>query len=158
MAALAEQGARLEQRRLAVAEDRVQADLDAGRGDGLVAELEGLVAAEPLQERLTGLLMVALYRTGRQADALAAFRALRQRLVEQQGVEPGRPVQELQRRILAADPTSTCPPQLPPASGAPRRSRCRASCRPTSPASPAASRSSSSSIGRWRPPAGTGRW
>jgi DNA-binding SARP family transcriptional activator len=104
VAALAEQGARLEQRRLAVAEDRVQADLDAGRGDGLVAELEGLVAAEPLRERLTGLLMVALYRSGRQADALAAFRALRQRLVEQQGVEPGRPVQELQRRILAADP------------------------------------------------------
>jgi DNA-binding SARP family transcriptional activator len=104
VAALAEQGARLEQRRLAVAEDRVQADLDAGRGDGLVAELEGLVAAEPLRERLTGLLMVALYRSGRQADALAAFRALRRRLVEQQGVEPGRPVQELQRRILAADP------------------------------------------------------
>jgi DNA-binding SARP family transcriptional activator len=104
VAALAEQGARLEQRRLAVAEDRVQADLDAGRCDKLVAELEGLVAAEPLRERLTGLLMVALYRSGRQADALAAFRALRQRLVEQQGVEPGRPVQELQRRILAADP------------------------------------------------------
>jgi DNA-binding SARP family transcriptional activator/tetratricopeptide (TPR) repeat protein len=104
VAALAEQAARLEQRRLAVTEDRVQADLDAGRGHGLVAELEGLVAAEPLRERLTGLLMVALYRSGRQADALAAFRALRQRLVEQQGVEPGRPVQDLQRRILTADP------------------------------------------------------
>jgi tetratricopeptide (TPR) repeat protein len=64
VAALAEQGARLDQRRLAVTEDRVQADLDAGRGEGLVAELEGLVAAEPLRERLTGLLMVALYRSG----------------------------------------------------------------------------------------------
>ena len=85
-------------------EDGVQADLDAGRDDGLVAELEGLVAAEPLRERLTGLLMVALYRSGRQADALAAFRALRQRLVDQLGVEPGRPVQRLQRAILTGDP------------------------------------------------------
>jgi hypothetical protein len=115
VAALAEQGARLEQRRLAAAEDRVQADLDAGRIDGLVAELEGLVAAEPLRERLTGLLMVALYRSGRQTDALAAFRVLRQRLVEQRGVEPGRPVQELQRRILAAEPDlDPVPRQLPP--------------------------------------------
>ena len=104
VAALAEQGARLEQRRLAVAEDRVQADLDAGRGDGLVAELEGLVAAEPLRERLTGLLMVALYRSGRQADALAAFRALRQRLVDELGLEPGPDLQQLQRAILTADP------------------------------------------------------
>ena len=121
VAALAEQGARLEQRRLAVAEDRVQADLDAGRGDELVAELEGLVAAEPLRERLTGLLMVALYRSGRQADALAAFRALRQRLVEQLGVEPGRPVQELQRRILAADPGLRL--DAPPARSTARRGR-----------------------------------
>ena len=104
VAALAEQGARLEQRRLAVMEDRVQADLDAGRHDGLVAELEGLVAAEPLRERLTGLLMVALYRSGRQADALAAFRALRQRLVDELGLEPGPDLQRLQRAILTGDP------------------------------------------------------
>ena len=104
VAALAEQGARLEQRRLAVMEDRVQADLDAGRGDELVAELEGLVAAEPLRERLTGLLMVALYRSGRQADALTAFRALRQRLVDELGLEPGPDLQRLQRAILTGDP------------------------------------------------------
>jgi DNA-binding SARP family transcriptional activator len=113
-AALVEEGARLEQRRLAVVEDRIQADLAAGRHDGLVAELEGLVAAQPLRERLCGLLMVALYRSGRQAEALAAFRALRQRLVEQQGVEPSPPLQELHRRILAADPALE-----PPAGAAP---------------------------------------
>jgi DNA-binding SARP family transcriptional activator len=103
-AVLVEQHTRLEQRRLAVAEDRVQADLDGGRHVELVVELEGLVAAQPLRERLCGLLMVALYRSGRQADALAAFRALRRRLVEQQGLELSPPLQELHQRILAADP------------------------------------------------------
>jgi tetratricopeptide (TPR) repeat protein len=109
VAALAEQRDRLVQRRLAVVEDRVQADLDAGRHVELVVELEGLVAAQPLRERLCGLLMVALYRSGRQAEALAAFRALRRRLVEQQGVEPSPPLQELHRRILAADPALESP-------------------------------------------------
>jgi DNA-binding SARP family transcriptional activator len=113
VAALAEQRARLDQRRLAVLEDRVQADLDGGRHNGLVPELEGLVADQPLRERLWELLMVALYRSGRQADALAAFRALRQRLVEQQGVEPSPPLQELHRRILAADPALLLPAEAP---------------------------------------------
>jgi DNA-binding SARP family transcriptional activator/tetratricopeptide (TPR) repeat protein len=120
VAALAERRARLERRRLAVVEDRVQADLDRGRHTELAGELEGLVAAQPLRERLCGLLMVALYRSGRQSDALAAFRSLRERLVEQQAVEPGRPLQELQRQILTADPA------LDPPAGTGRRGRAPA--------------------------------
>ena len=97
--------ARLEQTRLAALEDRIDAELRVGRGGGLVLELEPLVAEHPLRERLLASLMLALYRAGRQTDALAAYRAARHRLVEDLGLEPGAELRELEQRILEQDPT-----------------------------------------------------
>jgi DNA-binding SARP family transcriptional activator/class 3 adenylate cyclase/tetratricopeptide (TPR) repeat protein len=102
---------RLEERRLAALEDRIEAELPLGHHRALVGELQALVAAHPLRERLHGQLMVALYRSGRQADALAAFKRARDRLVEELGIEPGAELQELERAILAHDPNL-----VPPAS------------------------------------------
>jgi predicted ATPase/DNA-binding SARP family transcriptional activator/Tfp pilus assembly protein PilF len=97
--------ARLEEQRLAAVEDRIQAELGTGRHHELTGELEALVAAHPLRERLHGQLLVALYRSGRQAEALAAYRRMRETLAEQLGIDPGRPLQDLERAILAQDPT-----------------------------------------------------
>jgi predicted ATPase/DNA-binding SARP family transcriptional activator len=91
---------RLEERRLAAVEALVDARLALGQHHGLVGWLEQLVAAHPLHERLWGQLMVALYRSGRQADALAAFRRLRGTLVEQLGVEPAPELQRLHEQVL----------------------------------------------------------
>ena len=95
---------RLEERRLAALEDRIEAELALGRHAELVGELQALVAAHPLRERLHGQLMLALYRSGRQADALAAFQRARDRLVEELGIDPSRALQERERAILAQDP------------------------------------------------------
>ena len=95
--------ARLEELRLAALEDRLEADLALGRHAELVAELEALVAEHPLRERLRGHLMLALYRSGRQAEALAVYRATRRALVDELGIEPGRALRELERAILAQD-------------------------------------------------------
>jgi predicted ATPase/DNA-binding SARP family transcriptional activator len=95
---------RLVQARLVALEDRVEAELRMGRGAGLVAELQELAAEHPLRERLAAALMVALYRAGRQADALAEYQAVRHRLVDELGLEPGPELQELERRILQHDP------------------------------------------------------
>jgi DNA-binding SARP family transcriptional activator len=97
--------ARLEEARLAALEDRVDAELRIGRGAELVAELEQLVAEHPLRERLVAGLMSALYRSGRQADAVAIYRATRQHLVEELGLEPGPALRDLEQRILRHDPT-----------------------------------------------------
>jgi predicted ATPase/DNA-binding SARP family transcriptional activator len=97
--------ARLEERRLAALEDRIQAELGTGRHHELTGELEALVAAHPLRERLHGQLLLALYRSGRQAEALEAYRRMRETLAEELGIDPGRPLQELERAILAQDPT-----------------------------------------------------
>src|ERR1035437_8703950 len=97
--------ARLEDARLATLEDRTDAELSVGRGAELVAELEQLVTEHPLRERLVAGLMLALYRAGRHADALAACRAARERLTEELGLEPGPALRELERRILQHDPT-----------------------------------------------------
>jgi DNA-binding SARP family transcriptional activator len=94
---------RLEEVRLAALEDRVQAELALGRHSGLVAELEALVAEHPLRERLRGQLMLALYRSGRQAEALAVYRATRRLLVETFGLDPSAPLQALERAILTHD-------------------------------------------------------
>src|SRR5262249_14070330 len=83
-----------------------------GRHEQLVAELETLVGQYPLRERLRGQLMVALYRCGRQADALDAYRDARSTLVDQLGLEPGRELQDLERAILTHDPALDAP-QLP---------------------------------------------
>jgi YVTN family beta-propeller protein len=106
--------ARLEEARLEALEDRIDADLAIGELAGLVGELEALVGEHPLRERLQGQLMLALYRSGRQADALERYRDARRSLAEQLGLEPGRRLQELERAILAQDPA------LDPPRGAPR--------------------------------------
>jgi predicted ATPase/DNA-binding SARP family transcriptional activator len=94
---------RLEEERLACLEERIDADLEAGGHAGLVGELEVLVAEHPLRERLRGQLMLALYRAGRQAEALDAYQRARSALVEELGIEPGQELQELNRRILQQD-------------------------------------------------------
>jgi WD40 repeat protein/DNA-binding SARP family transcriptional activator len=96
--------ARLEERRCVAFEVRIEADLAVGRHADLVSELEAAVAEQPLREHLRGLLMLALYRCGRQADALEAYRAARRTLVDQVGVEPGAELRALQDAILAQDP------------------------------------------------------
>ena len=101
--------ARLEERRLAAFEARVEAELALGRHADLVSELEAAVAEQPLREHLHGQLMLALYRCGRQAEALEAYRRARSTLVEQIGVEPGRELRALQEAILAQDPALDAP-------------------------------------------------
>src|SRR5215204_4502539 len=107
------EAARLEDLHLDAVQDRIEADLSAGRGAELVGELERLVAAEPLRERLWAQLMLALYRSGRQAEALDAYRRARQTLVSQLGIEPGPELRDLERRILAHDPTLGRGPRVP---------------------------------------------
>ena len=94
---------RLEELRLAALEDRIDADLALGAHGQVVGELEALVAGHPLRERLRAQLMLALYRAGRQADALAAYRDARRALVDELGIEPGRQLQELEQSILRQD-------------------------------------------------------
>jgi DNA-binding SARP family transcriptional activator len=101
--ALSEIG-RLEERRLAVLEERVDADFAAGRQAELIPELEPLVAEHPLRERLRAQLMLALYRSGRQAEALEAYQDARSALVDELGIEPGHELRELHQAILRQDP------------------------------------------------------
>lgn len=91
---------RLEERRLDLLEDCLEAELAYGRADGVVSELRALVAENPLRERLRGQLMVALYAHGRQAEALELYRVGRETLVEEAGLEPGPALRELERAIL----------------------------------------------------------
>ena len=95
---------RLEEARLVTLEERIDADLKLGRDADLVGELEFLTAEHPLRERLWSHLVTALYRSGRQADALATIRKLRGRLADELGIDPSPELQELERRILAQDP------------------------------------------------------
>jgi YVTN family beta-propeller protein len=107
--------ARLEELHLAAIEDRVEADLALGRARELVGELRDLVTRHPLQERLRGQLMLALYRSGRQAEALEAYQEFRRTLSEELGLDPGPAIQQLERAILARDSAL----DLPPRAGAP---------------------------------------
>ncbi len=95
---------RLEELRVVAREDLVDARLGFGEAREMVAELEALVAAFPLRERLRGQLMLALYRAGRQADALAVYQDARRVLVDELGIDPSPGLAELERRILQQDP------------------------------------------------------
>jgi DNA-binding SARP family transcriptional activator/tetratricopeptide (TPR) repeat protein len=97
------EAARIEELRLAALEDRIQADLECGRHGEAVGELERLIADHPLRERPRAQLMLALYRSGRQAEALEAYAEARKTLVDELGIEPGRELRELQQAILNQD-------------------------------------------------------
>jgi DNA-binding SARP family transcriptional activator len=101
--------ARLEERRLAAVTERIEADLALGRHEELIAELEALVGEHPLQERPRGQLMLALYRAGRQAEALQAYEHCRRSLGEELGLDPGPALKRLERSILTQDPSLDLP-------------------------------------------------
>ena len=103
------EGPRLEELRLAALEERVEADLQLGRHARLVPELERLVREHPLRERLRGQLMLALYRCGRQADALEVYRSGRRLLDEELGLKPDDELQRLEKAILNHDPSLESP-------------------------------------------------
>jgi len=94
----------LEDERLGVLEDRVESDLDSGLGRELVGELDALVEMFPLLERLLAQRVVALYRAGRQADALQACRSARERLADELGIDPGPDLQKIEQAVLQQDP------------------------------------------------------
>jgi DNA-binding SARP family transcriptional activator len=100
---------RLEDLRLTAVEELVEAELALGRHRELVSELRALTAEHPFRERLPGQLMLALYRSGRQAEALEVYQATRRLLVEELGIEPGQPLQRLERAILVQDPALDAP-------------------------------------------------
>jgi DNA-binding SARP family transcriptional activator/Tfp pilus assembly protein PilF len=112
---------RLAELRQQAAELRINAELHLGRHDVVIAELERTVAAHPLRENLYGLLMLALYRDGREAEALAAYQRARRVLAEELGTEPGAELRELYRQILTAGPLLAGPEpfQPPPGSAGP---------------------------------------
>ena len=112
--------ARLEQTRSGLIEDRIGARLALGAAGDLTGELGQLVQAHPERERLWAMLMTALYRDGRQADALAAYRRIAGRLADDLGIDPGPELQDLQRRILAGDPSLARPLPVRPIGPVPR--------------------------------------
>ena len=128
---------RLEESRLAALEGRIDADLDAGRHAAIVGELEQLAEEHPLRERLRAQLMLALYRSGRQAEALEVYRRTRERLADELGLEPGASCASSSRRSCARTPGCADPsgdghaasPRRPPhaARGGCRSSFCSAS-------------------------------
>ena len=154
-----DEGARLDELRLACLETRLDAELRLGRHADALAELERLVAEHPLRERLRALLVLALYRSGRQADALACHADGRRVLVDELGLEPGPELRDLQARILAHDP-SLAPPaeeEAPPRLGARAadghdRPRRRAGRGP-----PRAARRAAGVSSPWSGPAGSAR-
>ena len=120
---------RLEELRRAALEERFEAHLALGRGADLVGELEALVAEHPLRERLRGQLMLALYRSGRQAEALELYQATRRLLVDELGIEPSPSLQRLETAILRQDPSleplpaAAAEPEPPAAATPPREMR-----------------------------------
>jgi YVTN family beta-propeller protein len=110
------EAARLDELRLSAVEDRVDRELALGRHAAVAAELPRLIREYPLRERLRGQLMLALYRAGRQSDALEAYRAARETLVDELGLEPSPPLQRLEQAILRHDPAlELAPAPDPPA-------------------------------------------
>jgi YVTN family beta-propeller protein len=115
---------RLEELRAGVIEDRIEAELALGGQADVIGELGALVAEHPLRERLYQLLMIALYRAGRQPEALAVYQSARRMLVAELGIEPSPALQRVERAILAQDAFLDPPPRPglapPPATGGPR--------------------------------------
>jgi predicted ATPase/DNA-binding SARP family transcriptional activator len=105
--------ARLEELRLACLEERIEADLAWGRHAALIGELEALVRVHPLRERLRAQLMLAFYRSGRQAEALEAYQDAYSALTEKLGIEPSKELRELQQSILKQDPGLDAPAAQP---------------------------------------------
>ena len=115
--------ARLEELRLVATEERIDAGLSLGRHADLVGELEGLAGDHPLRERFRAQLMLALYRSGRQAEALEAYQVARRALVDELGIDPGRSLQELEKAILRQEPAlelAEASPRVVPATGSER--------------------------------------
>ena len=104
--------AELEDRRAATLEQRIDADLELGRHAEVVSELEALVREDPLRERRRAQLMLALYRSGRQAEALDTYRSGRKLLADELGLEPGDELRRLEKAILEQDPAIAAP--VPP--------------------------------------------
>jgi DNA-binding SARP family transcriptional activator len=111
----------LDEMRIATLEDRVEADLAVGRHSALIGELESAIAAHPHRERLRGQLMLALYRSGRQAEALDAYQHARHALTVELGIEPTRELRELQEAILRQDPALDVQPVPGQEAAPPRR-------------------------------------
>jgi DNA-binding SARP family transcriptional activator len=148
--------ARLEELHLGAVEHRIEAELALGRHAQVIGELESLVDLHPFRERLRAQLMLALYRAGRQTEALEAYRQARRTLVEEVGVEPGEELRALERAVLAQDPVLDPPPATAPRLGSDSRQRRSRAARHRGPAGARAPRRS---LGRlwlsrccWLPP------
>jgi DNA-binding SARP family transcriptional activator/Tfp pilus assembly protein PilF len=113
------EGPRLAELRLQALETRIDADLHLGRQSEVVGELRQLASAHPLREHFHGLLMLALYRDGRQGEALAAYQQARDVLIDELGTEPGTELRELHQRILTADPALEVPEAARPTAADP---------------------------------------
>ena len=109
---------RLDELRLAATEQLYESSLELGRHGAIVGELAALAIEHPLRERLRYQLMLALYRSGRQSEALDVFREARHRLADELGLEPGEPLRRLERAILERDPGLDIPAAAPAAAGA----------------------------------------
>src|SRR4051794_8838417 len=111
--AVSDEAKRLEELRVSALEERIDADLALGRHGEVAPELERLVAQHPLRERLAGQEMLALYRSGRQADALRVFAETRRRMVDDLGIEPGPALRRLEQAVLDQSPELGVPDALP---------------------------------------------
>lgn len=109
--------ARLDEQRVFLLEERIEADLAGGRDAALVEELEALLVEHPYRERLRGQLMIALYRAGRQAEALDVYARARRTFVDDLGIEPGPELRELEARVLRQDPDLDPPAPAPALNG-----------------------------------------
>lgn len=110
---------RLDEERLRALENRIDLELRLGRSHRLVGEVSGLVEEYPLRERLRGLLMLALYRSGRSAEALEVYRVGRETIIAELGLEPGDELKQLHVAILTEDDTIAVEPEKPPTAEAP---------------------------------------